>query len=264
MGIPLRAGRDFNQSDDLNTPKVAIVNDAFVRKFNLGSGAVGKRLLRGGGRPLDTEIVGVVPDSVYSEVKDRSPIVLFPYRQNENLGSTNFYVRTSGREDEVIAAIPRIVREIDPAVPVADTRSMRLQILDNVSLDRFVTSVSAGFAALATLLAALGLYGVVAYAVTQRTREFGLRMALGADPANVRRLVLGQVALMLVVGGVVGLASALALGRAAESLLFQMNARDPSVFAAAAALLSAVALAAGFIPARRAARVDPMTALRYE
>jgi ABC-type antimicrobial peptide transport system permease subunit len=141
---------------------------------------------------------------------------------------------------------------------------MSMQVNENVSLDRFVTSMSAAFASLATLLAALGLYGVLAYTVTQRTREFGLRMALGADAKNVRRLVLRQVGLMTFVGAAIGLASAFALGRAAESLLFQMSARDPMVFAGATAVLVAVALCAGVIPAQRAARTDPMTALRYE
>jgi ABC-type antimicrobial peptide transport system permease subunit len=137
-------------------------------------------------------------------------------------------------------------------------------VLENVSLDRFVTTMSATFAALATLLAALGLYGVLAYTVTQRTREFGLRMALGADSANVRRLVLHQVGLMTCIGALIGLAAALAIGRVAESLLFQMTARDPMVFAGATVVLIAVALCAGLIPAYRASRVNPMTALRYE
>ena len=136
--------------------------------------------------------------------------------------------------------------------------------IGHVTLDRFVTSLSVTFAALATLLAALGLYGVLAYTVTQRTREFGLRMALGAESSNVRQLVLRQVGLMTMTGAVIGLAAALALGRAAESLLFRMNARDPSVFALAAVGLTVVALTAGLIPAQRAARVDPMTALRAE
>ena len=141
---------------------------------------------------------------------------------------------------------------------------MTAQINENILIDRFVTTMSAAFASLATLLAALGLYGVLAYTVTQRTREFGLRMALGADGAHVRRMVLRQVGLMTIVGAAIGLVSALALGRAAESLLFQMIARDPLVFGAATLALTVVALLAGFIPAQRASRVDPMTALRYE
>jgi len=141
---------------------------------------------------------------------------------------------------------------------------MTAQIHENLLIDRFVTTMSAAFASLATLLAALGLYGVLAYTVTLRTREFGLRMALGADGVHVRRMVLRQVGLMTIVGAAIGLVSALALGRAAESLLYQMNARDPWVFGAATLALTVVALLAGFIPARRASRVDPMTALRYE
>ena len=137
------------------------------------------------------------------------------------------------------------MRDIDPTLPVADVQKMSAQVLENVSLDRFVTTMAAAFAALATLLAALGLYGVLAYTVTQRTREFGLRMALGADSANVRRLVLRQVGLMTAIGGAIGLAAAVALGRAAESLLFQMSARDPVVFAVDGVLLTAVAALRG-------------------
>ena len=266
LGIPLLSGREFTSADTLGAPKVAIVNEAFLKKFNLGRDAVGTRMKRGAGSgALDIEIVGVARNSLYSEVKgEPAPVVVFPYRQDENVGSSHFYVRTSGSEEALLAAIPRVVRDIDPALPVVDPMPMSIQVLENVSLDRFVTSMSAAFAALATVLAALGLYGVLAYTVSQRTREFGLRMALGADGGNVRRLVLRQVAIMTGIGAGVGLASALAIGRAAESLLFRMNARDPFVFAAAAATLAAVALVAGFIPARRASRVDPMTALRYE
>jgi len=265
LGVPLLSGREIARTDALETPKVALVNEAFVRKFNLGRDAVGKRMRRNSGTDLDIEIIGVTRNFAYSEVKDEPvPLALFPIRQDQNIGNTNFYVRTSGSDRELLAAIPRVVREIDPALPIANPMTMSLQILDNVFLDRFVTSISAAFAGLATLLAALGLYGVLAYTVTQRTREFGLRMALGADARNVRALVLRQVGMMTLVGGAIGLASALALGRTAESLLFKMSARDPFVFAGAVVALTAVALAAGLIPAVRASRVDPMTALRYE
>ena len=266
LGIPLLSGRELTAADTLGSPKVAVVNEAFVKKFNLGRDAVGKRIKRGAGKgDLDIEIVGVARDSLYSEVKgDAAPVVVFPYRQDENVGSAHFYVRTSGSEDELIASIPRVVREIDATLPVAQLQTMSAQVLENVFLDRFVTSMSAAFASLATLLAALGLYGVLAYTVTQRTREFGLRMALGADAPAVRRLVLRQVGQMTVIGAAIGLASAFALGRTAESLLFRMDARDPMVFAGAAVALISVALCAGLIPAQRAAKVDPMTALRYE
>jgi predicted permease len=265
LAIPLIAGREFSRQDTLGGPKVAIVNEAFVRKFNLGRDAVGRRMRMGSGTELDTEIVGVARSAAYSEVKGETlPVVTYPYRQQTSPTSMNFYVRTSAREDELMAAIPQTIRKIDPTLPIGRVGTMSAQVQENVALDRFVASLSAAFAALATLLAALGLYGVLAYTVTQRTREFGLRMALGADGANVRRLVLRQVAWMTCVGAAAGLVASLAVGRAAESLLFQMNARDPFVFTAATAALALVALTAGLIPAQRAARVDPMTALRYE
>jgi ABC-type antimicrobial peptide transport system permease subunit len=192
------------------------------------------------------------------------PIVVMPYRQDPDLAGANIYARTSGAEQDLLAALPRIVRNIDPAVPVGDPQTMTAQVFENVALDRFVTTMSAAFAMLATLLAALGLYGVLAYTVTQRMREFGLRMALGADAKSVRRLVLRQVGSMTASGAAIGLVIAGGLSRVAESLLFQVTARDPIVFASAAALLVAVAFCAGMVPAQRAARVDPMNALRYE
>ena len=266
LGIPLVSGREFTRADIEGAPKVAIVNEAFLQKFKIGRDAVGKRMYRvNRGTAFDIEIVGVSADSAYDEVKEKEqPLVLMPYRQDPDVAGAHFYVRTAGAEQDLLAAIPRVIREIDPTLPVAGLRTMAAQVNENVALDRFVTSMSAAFASLATLLAALGLYGVLAYTVTQRTREFGLRMALGADAANVRRLVLRQVGLMTCVGAAIGLASAFAVGRTAESLLFQMSARDPMVFAASAIVLIAVALCAGLIPAQRAARVDPMTALRYE
>jgi putative ABC transport system permease protein len=266
LGIKLVAGREFLPSDTFGTPKVAIVNEAFLQRGRLGRDVIGKRLQRRGRSDgFDIEIVGIVANSAYDEVKVRpAPLVLMPYRQDPDLAGANFYVRTRAVEEDLLAAIPQLVHGVDPMLPVARLRTMTAQIHENVSLDRFVTSMSAAFATLATLLAALGLYGVITYAVTQRTKEFGLRMALGAGAGNVRRLVLRQVGLMTAAGAAIGLASAFALGRAAESLLFQMNARDPYVFGAASIVLAGVAFLAGFIPAQRAARVDPMTALRYE
>ena len=265
LGIPLLRGREFTRADTLDAPKVAVVNEAFAKKFNLGMDVVGKRIRRGGGTELDIEIVGLSQNAKYSEVKSEvDPVVVMPYRQDESLGFTSFYVRTQHDENQLASMIPGVIRRLDPNLPVSNTRTMEAEVRDNVSIDRLVTSMSAAFAGLATLLAAIGLYGVLAYTVTQRTREFGLRMALGADSKNVRGLVLRQVAMMTVIGAVIGIASAVALGRVAESLLFQMDARDPVIFAAAAVSLAVVALCAGLIPALRASRVDPMRALRYE
>jgi predicted permease len=267
LGIPLVAGREFLPGDSEGTLKVAIVNEAFLQRNKLGRDAIGKRLQRmGRSSGFDIEIIGVASNSAYDDVKKdtQAPLVLMPSRQDPDLAGANFYVRTAGSEQDILAALPRIVQAIDPALPVANPRTMTAQVVENVALDRFVTTMSAAFASLATLLAALGLYGVLAYTVSQRTKEFGLRMALGADSGVVRRLVLRQVCLMTAAGAAIGVASALVLGFAAESLLFQMNARDPFVISAALVFLTLVALCAGLIPAHRAGRVDPMTALRYE
>jgi predicted permease len=266
MGIRLLAGREFTRSDTLGGPKVAIVNEAFARKFNLGSNAVGKRMGTGGPNDkLDTEIVGLVKDAKYSEVKDEIPPLFFrPYRQSERVGAMTFYVRTAGAPEQVIQTIQRLVATVDSNLPVENLRTMEQQVRDNVFLDRMISTMSAGFAVLATLLAAVGLYGVLAYTVAQRTREIGLRMALGAAPNRVRAMVLRQVGLMTLIGGVVGLIGAVWAGRAAKSILYQMEGYDPLVLAGSVVLLALVALGAGFIPAHRASRIDPMLALRYE
>jgi ABC-type antimicrobial peptide transport system permease subunit len=156
------------------------------------------------------------------------------------------------------------VKRLDPNLPLENVRTLVQQVRDNTFLERMMSTLSAAFALLATLLAAIGLYGVLAYTVAQRTREIGLRMALGAAPGRVRRMVLSQVAWMTAIGGVIGLAAAVGVGRAAQSLLYELKGTDVSVFAFSAVLLSVIALAAGFVPAHRASRVDPMRALRYE
>jgi ABC-type antimicrobial peptide transport system permease subunit len=153
---------------------------------------------------------------------------------------------------------------LDPNLPVEELRTLQQQVEDNVFLDRFITVLATSFAFLATLLAAVGLYGVLAYTVAQRTREIGLRVALGAAPAMVRGLILRQVARMTLIGGIIGLAAAIALGRLAESLLYELRGHDLVVLISAAVALSLAALGAGFIPAYRASRLDPMQALRTE
>jgi predicted permease len=266
LGIQLLSGREFTRADAQGAPKVAIVNEAFAKKFNLGPNAVGKRIGQGGtGSKLDTEIVGLTQNAKYSEVKDTVPPLFFiPTRQGQGLGYLTFYVRTALPPEQMLQAIPKVVARLEPDLPVEDLRTMPQQIRENVFLDRLITVLSAAFAGLATLLAAIGLYGVLAYTVAQRTREIGLRMALGAAPARVRRMVLGHVGLMTVVGGIIGLAGGIALGWAAGSILYELKGWDPTVLAASVVALSVVALGAGFFPALRASRIDPMTALRYQ
>ncbi|HUG39410.1 MAG TPA: ABC transporter permease [Longimicrobiales bacterium] len=266
MGIPLIAGREFTTADGAGAAGVAIVNESFTRKFGLDTRrAVGALMAVGDTDELDMQIVGVVQDAKYSSVKDDIPAMYFsPYRQNESLGSMNFYVRTAGEPRTVVRAIPGVIKGLDANLPVQDLKTLRQQARENVFLDRMISSLAAAFAILATLLAAIGLYGVLAYTVAQRTREIGLRMALGAESAIVRTMVLRQVARMLVSGGVVGIIAALALGRATASLLYGVGGSDPLALAGAVILLGLVALGAAYLPALRASRVDPMQALRYE
>ena len=263
-GIQLLTGREFVPADILGAPRVAIVNETFARKFNLGRDAVGKRMSTGGDA-LDIEIVGMARDAKYSEVKDSIPATFFvPYKQDSTIGSINFYVRSGGPPEPLLRQITEVIARLDPNLPVENLKTMPQQVRENIFLDRMISSLSAAFAALATLLAGVGLYGVLAYTVAQRTREIGVRMALGADAGRVRRLVLRQVGIMTIIGAVVGIAGALALGRAAGSLLYGLAGHDPVVIVVAVALLSIVALGAGYIPALRASRVDPMRALRYD
>jgi predicted permease len=266
MGIPLMSGREFTRADAAGAPKVGIINQAFAKKFNLGDNPIGKRFGLGGANAKpDIEIVAVVQDAKYSEVKRAVPPQYFlPYRQQERLGFGYFYVRTSTPPEQMLGSIPAMLRKLDASLPVADVKTMEMQVRENVSEDRIISTLSLGFALLATILAAIGLYGVLAYTVAQRTREFGLRMALGADGNAVRGMVMKQVAKMAIVGGAIGLIVAVAIGWFARSLLFEMVGYDPLVLSVATVALTLVALGAGFIPAVRASKIDPMSALRYE
>ena len=269
LGIPLIAGREFTDADTVNSAKVALVNQTFAKKFGLGNDAVGKLMGWAPGEgyrsTLDTTIVGVVEDAKYSEVKQKVPPQFFvPYRQDKELGGMHVYVRTSGDVAQAASAITAVVKRLDPNLPIEELETLPEQVRNNTYLDRMMTTLSAAFALLATLLAAIGLYGVLAYTVAQRTREIGLRMALGAAPDRVRGMVLRQVAIMTLVGALVGLVGALGVGKGAQSILFQMTGADPAVLALSAVALALVALCAGFIPAHRASRVDPMRALKYE
>jgi predicted permease len=266
VGASMVAGRDFTASDADGGPRVAIVNRAFAAKFGLGSQAVGAFMGRASGDDsLGIQIVGLAPDIAYNDAKrEPQPVFYLPWRQQGILGQMYFYARSSLPLDQLVAGIPRMMKTIDPALPVQDLKTLPQQVRENIFLDRMISILSAAFACLATLLAAVGLYGVLAYSVAQRTREIGVRMALGADGRRVRAMILRQVGLMVAVGASAGALGAFALGRGARSLLFGLEGHDPVVFVAGVLLLSVVAFGAGWLPALRASRTAPMQALRYD
>ena len=175
-----------------------------------------------------------------------------------------FYLRTSIDPAPVMQGIRDVLARLDPNLPIEELKTLETQVRENIFLDRMISTLSSAFAVLATILAAIGLYGVLSYSVAQRTREIGLRMALGAGGPAVRGMILRQVAWMVVVGGIAGILAAVGLGRGAQSLLFEMESHDPIIVLAGALLLTGVALGAGYFPALRASKVDPMQALRYE
>jgi predicted permease len=264
LAIPLRAGRAFTDADSAGAPRVAIVNDAFVRKFRLGDDVIGRRLAVENGPP-DVEIVGLVADTKYGSVRESVlPQIFYPRSQNENVGALSFYVRSSVSPDDLMRTARRVVAAADPNLPVTGLMTMDKVVAANLFTDRLVALLAGGFAALATLLAATGLYGVLAYGVAQRTRELGLRLALGATSAQLRSMVMRQVATIALIGMPAGLAIGVALAQLAKALLFGLAGYDPVVLSGAVAVLAAVVLAAGYLPARRASTVEPMAALRYE
>jgi predicted permease len=263
LGVPLVAGRDFSVADNEGATSVAIVNEAFAKKFRLGANAVGKRM-SADNDSLNITIVGLAKNAKYSEVKGEVPPLFVRPLPQYKVGQVYFYVRSALPRDQILRVIPAVMKKLDPNLPVEQLKTLPQQVRDNVSIDRMISVLSASFALLATLLAAVGLYGVLAYSVAQRTREIGVRMALGASSGAVGGMVLRQVGMMTVIGGVIGIAGAIALGRGAQSLLYELKGWDPVVIAVSCVVLTLVALGAGLVPALRASRVDPMQALRYE
>jgi predicted permease len=265
FGVQLIAGRELTAADQLGAQRVVIVNEEFAKKFKMGKEVVGKFMGDGDDDSLNIQIVGLVKNVKYSQVKDSIPPVYYrPWRQDARSGSMFFYVKTALPPEQILGTLRATMKRIDPSIPIEELKTMNQQVKENVFLDRMISILSSAFALLATMLAGVGLYGVLSYSVTQRTREIGVRMALGADGARVRKLVMRQVGMMLLIGGLIGIAASLGLGRAARSMLYQLEGHDPTAMTIAVVLLSCVALAAGFIPARRAALVDPMNALRYD
>jgi putative ABC transport system permease protein len=264
LGIPIVSGRDIAETDGPDTPRVGVVNESFARKYFPGQDALGRRFSYGPTTdPKEVEIVGVVKDGKAANLRDETvSFVYLPHTQRGVMGGITYYVRAAADADLVSGRVHSVVRRVDPALPVTDLKTMQAQIRESLFVERMVAALSAAFGVLATLLAALGLYGVMAFAVALRTREIGIRMALGAERREIMKMVLRDVAILVALGVALGLPGGYGIGRIIETQLFGLNARDPLTYAAATGTLLLASIVAGYVPARRATRVDPMVALR--
>ncbi len=264
MGTPLLEGRDFELKDLRENAKVAIVNQKFARHFFGDRSAIGRHIGRGNSpeTKLDIEIIGVAADTLYEGPREGVRRQVF----QPAYGNTPavFYVRTALGSKDAFSAVRREVKAVDPGIPIYGLKTLAGQLDERLLTERLIALLSAGFGLLATLLAAIGLYGVMAFVVARRTKELGLRMALGAHPNSVVWLVMKEVLLLLALGLAGGLPAALFLGRLFASELYGVQPADPWITCAAIASMIVVSGLAGFVPAMRASRIDPILALRYE
>ena len=263
MSIPIERGRVFNERDREGSSYAVVINQTLANQFYPNEDPIGKVLaIQWGNHPY--QIVGVVAD-VRQKSLDRDPKPgVFLATLQEPTTPVFLVARTHGDPRQLIKAIESEIRALDRDMPIADVKTMDQYVSDSVAAPRFNTILLGSFAALALILAAVGIFGVISYSVAQRTQELGIRRALGARTGNVMALVLGQGMGLTAIGVAIGLAGAFVLARLLQSLLFGIASTDPITYAAVAAVLSSVAFVASFLPARRAARIDPMVALRHE
>ncbi|MGA9769133.1 MAG: ABC transporter permease [Blastocatellia bacterium] len=266
MEIPLLVGRGFSEQDDGRAPRVAIINETLARKFFPDEDPLGKRVGTDEETVGKIEIVGIVRDSKYNEQRQETqPLLYTPWRQDtKEIGEMFFSIRSTGDPVALTTAVRESVREVDNNLPVTDVRTQVMQSRESLTQERLFAGLLSFFGGLAVMLAAIGLYGVMAYSVAQRTQEIGIRMALGAQTSNVLRLVIWQGMKLVLMGLVVGAIGAYALKQVIESQLYGVKANDPVTLAVVGALLLLIAFVACYIPARRATKIDPMVALRYE
>ena len=264
MKIPILEGRDFQVADLKAHSKVAIVNRRFAEHFFKGGSALGKHLGQGTGpkTKLDIEIIGVVADSLYEGPREGVRRQVFVPNYGKN--SAVFYVRTQSAAASAYSLVRNEVKRLDAAMPVYSLKTLESQLDETLLTDRLIALLSAGFGLLATLLASIGLYGVMAFAVARRKKELGIRLALGAQPGLVIWLVMKEVLVLLAIGLAIGVPAAFGLGKYVSTQLYGIDSRDPGVATATVILLALVSAAAGLIPARRASRIDPILALRHE
>ncbi|MGA2576082.1 MAG: ABC transporter permease [Bryobacteraceae bacterium] len=266
LGIPLLAGRDFNANDMPKSASVAIVSQAFARFLYDGADPIGRHI-HIGNNDADAEIVGVAADSRINDVREKPPHILYvPFDQggDEFTRQSAFFVRTRGDEAGLMTAIRAAVRQLDRNLPIERLTSMKSMIGDSIYTDRLMATLAVAFGALAAILAAVGLYGTISYSVARRTREFGIRLVLGAAPESLLRFVMREVGWLIAIGVAVGLPASYLLARLAESQFYGVHAHDPWSLAGATLLIAMVGLAAGLAPAVRAMRIAPLEALRYE
>jgi predicted permease len=265
LGTPLLLGRDFTAADRFGSPKVAIVNETFVKHFFNGEDPLGKKFGYHQDGPGDVEIVGVAKDTKYDSLRnDKLRLVYVPYLQDPTPGYISVDVRTASSPEAVMPAIRREIAKVDSNLAVWDLKTMDMQVSESLFAERLIATLCACFGALATLLASVGLYGVTAFSVARRTREIGIRMALGAGRGSVLGMVLKEVAWMCLAGVGVGIPLAIGLSRYLVSQLYGVAPTDSWTLVFAALTMMLVSLLAGLLPARRAATVDPTIALRYE
>jgi predicted permease len=265
LGIPMAFGRTFSARDNQHAPKVAIVNQRLAKEFFRNANPIGQTIVscEAGATPI--EIVGVSTDAKYSSIReDVPPTIYFPYLQDSDAAQMTFELKTAASISSITAEIREAVRSVDKDLPLLDVRTQTQQIEAILSQERVFATLTSGFGVLALILASIGIYGIMAYTVSRRTHEIGIRMALGARSAAVLAMVVRETLLLALIGIVFGLAAAAALTRLAASMLYELKPTDPLTFGSAALLLLVIALAAGFTPAQRAASVDPMHALRHE